>query len=533
MSFLGIDLGTGSLKVAIVDESGREQAAASVAYALETPHPGWAEISAQTWWRALGEAAARLPAGLRRDVQAIGFSGQMHGVVLIDADGEAVRPAMLWPDTRALALLDQWPEPQPNPVAPGMAGPLLRWIVQNEPQSARKTCWALQPKDWLRVALGGAIATDPSDACATALADPAGVWDQALLERLGLPHEWFAPLAPSYAAGGILSQKAAQELGLRAGIVLATGAADTPCAALGSGLSRDGDALLTTGTGGQIVVLAEHAPQAVKGLHRYRAASDHWYRMAAMQNVGVALERVRGWLSYEWADAYRDAFGDASACAFSGASGNASGGATGNVSGGASGNASSVAIGNASGGLSGNVSGGTFGDATDVPASAAAGLTFLPYLTGERTPWLNPAARGGWLGLALDHTRGTMMRAAFEGVAFSLRAGLDAIRASGATVTTLKLAGGGSVDARWRQLLADALNVELYAVDCPNAAPRGAAILGGLASGHWHASDLAALAPGATRVAGPQGDAALAERYARFLDLYGRVETWFGEVPLR
>ncbi|MFM0501246.1 xylulokinase [Paraburkholderia caffeinilytica] len=517
MSFLGIDLGTGSLKVAIIDESGREQAAASVAYALDTPHPGWAEIAVQTWWRALREAAGRLPDGLRREVQAIGFSGQMHGVVLIDADGEAVRPAMLWPDTRALALLDQWPEPQPNPVAPGMAGPLLRWIVQNEPQSAHKTRWALQPKDWLRVALGGVVATDPSDACATALADPAGVWDQALLERFELPREWFAPLAPAYAAGGVLSSEAARELGLRAGIVLAIGAADTPCAALGSGLARDGDALLTTGTGGQIVVLAEHAPQAVRGLHRYRAASDHWYRMAAMQNVGVALERVRGWLSYEWVDAYRDAFG--------GASGGASGDTSGDVP--------SALIGNASGRLSGNVSHGARDETTVAISSAAAGLTFLPYLTGERTPWLNPAARGGWLGLAFDHTRGTMMRAAFEGVAFSLRAGLDAIRASGATVTSLKLAGGGSVDARWRQLLADALNVELYAVDCPNAAPRGAAILGGLASGHWHTGDLAALAPGATRVAGPQGDAALAERYARFLDLYGRVESWFGETPLR
>ncbi|WP_406867522.1 xylulokinase [Paraburkholderia fungorum] len=483
MSFLGIDLGTGSLKVVIVDRSGRELAAASVAYALETPHPGWAETSVHTWWRALREAAARLPEDLRREVQAIGFSGQMHGVVLIDANGEAVRPAMLWPDTRALGLLDQWPEPQPNPVAPGMAGPLLRWIVQNEPQAARRTRWALQPKDWLRVALGGVLATDPSDACATALADPAGVWDLTLLDRFALPHEWFAPLAPSYAAGGTLSREAAQELGLRAGIVLAIGAADTPCAALGSGLASDGDALLTTGTGGQIVVLAEHAPPAVRGLHRYRAASDHWYRMAAMQNVGVALERVRGWLSYEWADAYRDAFDDAAGA--------------------------------------------------NAPATTATGLTFLPYLTGERTPWLNPAARGGWLGLALDHTRGTMMRAAFEGVAFSLRAGLDAIRASGATVTALKLAGGGSVDARWRQLLADALNVELYAADCPNAAPRGAAILGGLASGHWHARDLAALAPGATRVAGPQGDAALAERYARFLDLYGHVESWFGDTPLR
>ncbi|MGE8330252.1 MAG: FGGY family carbohydrate kinase, partial [Paraburkholderia nemoris] len=235
MSFLGIDLGTGSLKVAIVDENGREQAVASVAYPIETPQAGWAETSVQTWWRALCEAAARLPDGLRRDVRAIGFSGQMHGVVLIDAAGEAVRPAMLWPDTRALALLDAWPEPQPNPVAPGMAGPLLRWIVLHEPQSASRTRWALQPKDWLRVALGGAVATDPSDACATALADPAGVWDAALLDRLEIPREWFAPLAPSYAAGGVLSESAAHALGLRAGIVLATGAADTPCAALGSG----------------------------------------------------------------------------------------------------------------------------------------------------------------------------------------------------------------------------------------------------------------------------------------------------------
>jgi xylulokinase len=469
MRFLGIDLGTGSLKLAIVDEGGRERAAASVAYAIETPRPGWAETSVETWWRALCEASARLPAEERDEVRAIGFSGQMHGVVLTDAQGQAVRPAMLWPDTRALALLDAWPEPQPNPVAPGMAGPLLRWIALHEPQSAQATRWAVQPKDWLRVKLGGAVLTDPSDACATALADPAGVWDSALLDRLGLPHEWFAPLAPSYAAGGTLSGEAATALGLRAGIVLATGAADTPCAALGSGLARDGDALLTTGTGGQIVVLASDEPDAAHGLHRYRAATDHWYRMAAMQNVGVALETVRGWLSYEWPDAYRDAFAD----------------------------------------------------------HAAAGLTFLPYLTGERSPWLNPSARGGWLGLALGHTRGTMMRAAFEGVAFSLRAGLDAIRRSGAHVTTLRLAGGGSVDARWRQLLADALDVELHAVDCPNAAGRGAAILGGLASGHWHASDLAGLAPATTRVAGPSGDTALTDRYTRFLDLYARTETWF------
>ena len=473
MSFLGIDLGTGSLKLAIIDDEGREQCAAGVAYAIDTPQTGWAEIDPLVWWRALSEAASRLPQAQRSAVRAIGLSGQMHGVVLSDAQGRAVRPAMLWPDTRALPLLDAWPVPQPNPVAPGMAGPLLRWIALHEPQSMQAARWALQPKDWLRFKLGGEIATDPSDACATALADPAGVWDRTLIERLALPRDCFVPLAPSYAAGGVLSGDAASALGLRAGIVLATGAGDTPCAALGSGLASDGDALLTTGTGGQILVLATEEPKAgaAGGLHRYRAATDHWYRMAAMQNVGVALEAVRGWLSYEWQDAYREAF----------------------------------------------------------ESDAPPGLTFLPYLTGERTPWLNPAARGGWLGLALGMSRGVMMRAAFEGVAFSLRAGLDAIRKSGARVPVLRLAGGGSVDPRWRQLLADALDVELHAVDCPNAAARGAAMLGGLARGHWHAADLAGLAPAATRVAGPRGDTRLAARYTRFIDLYGRVEGWFAQ----
>lgn len=479
--FLGIDLGTGSLKLGIFDGDGVERAAASVAYALETPQPGWAEIAVERWWEALVAACAQLPGSERAAVRAIGFSGQMHGVVLTDETGRALRPAMLWPDTRAHALLDAWPDepahPQPNPVAPGMAGPLLRWVAQHERQVAQSARWALQPKDWLRVALGGAFVADPSDACATALAAPDGAWDLALIEQLELPSRWFAPLAASCEASGTLDPAAARLLGLPAGIVLATGAGDTPCAALGSGLAQDaeGDALLTTGTGGQIVVTAASEPHARRGLHRYRSATGGWYTMAAMQNVGVALEAVRGWLAYDWARAYADAFA--------------------------------------------------------VPPSAT--LAFLPYLSGERSPWLDPAARGGWLGASIGDSRGTLMRAAFEGVAFALRAGLDAVRSTqegtgdGHPVASLKLAGGGSVDPRWRQLLADALGADLYAIDCPNAAARGAALLGGLACGHWRMSDLAALAPAAIHVASPREDAALAQRYARFIDLYGRVRTWF------
>jgi len=489
MRFLGIDLGTASLKLAIVDEDGQERASASVAYAVDTPHRGWAQTPVEHWWNALVEACARLPAHEREAVGAIGFAGQMHGVVVTDDANHALLPAMLWPDTRASDLLDAWPSPQPNPVAPGMAGPLLRWLAFNQTEVVNATRWALQPKDWLRTALGGQVCTDPSDACATALAAPSGVWDDALIARLGLDRAWFAPLAPSYAAAGSLSASAAQALGLRASTVLAVGASDTACAALGSGLCRDGEALLTTGSGGQIVVVSGDAPASIEGLHAYRAATDQWYQMAAIQNVGVALETARKWLVYDnWAAAYADAFN----------------------------------------------------------APAPQGVSFLPYLSGERSPWMNPSARGGWLGLSLGDTRGAMMRAAFEGVAFALRAGLDAIRAnasgdrgggshatansSGSAATairSLRLAGGGSIDPRWRQLLADALDADLDAVDCPNAAARGAAILGGMAIGHWHAADLVKLAPSATRVAIPAGDKALSLRYKRFIDLYQRNATWF------
>lgn len=477
MRLLGIDLGTGSVKLVTLDADGVERAVASEPYALSSPQPGWAEIAPDAWWQALVRAAARLPAGEREQVEAIGFSGQMHGVVLIDAAGQPVRPALLWPDTRAVREAAAWPAAglpdASNPVAPGMAGPLLRWLAAHEPDALRAARWAVQPKDWLRIALGGDVAADPSDACATALATPDGAWDSALIESLGLPADRFAPVHASTARCGALGARAAAALGLPAGVPLATGAADTACAALGSGLSAAGDALLTTGSGGQIVVLADALPPARRGLHRYRAAAGGgYYTMAAMQNVGLALEAVRGWLGYPgWADAYDDAFAQ--------------------------------------------------------PASER--LCFLPYLTGERSPWMNPDARGGWLGLGLGDTRGAMMRAAFEGVAFALRAGLDAIRDAdpGTGVTTLRLAGGGSVDPRWRQLLADALGASLNAIDCPNAATRGAALLAGVAIGHWREDALHALAPGASPVAVPGDDRMLAARHARFIDLYARTDAWF------
>ncbi|MBE2968259.1 carbohydrate kinase, partial [Burkholderia cepacia] len=228
MRLLGIDLGTGSVKLVTLDADGVERAVASEPYALSSPQPGWAEIAPDTWWQALVRAAARLPAGERAQVAAIGFSGQMHGVVLIDAAGQPVRPALLWPDTRAVREADQagWPVTgspvagvpvAPNPVAPGMAGPLLRWLAAHEPDALRAARWAVQPKDWLRIALGGDVAADPSDACATALGTPDGAWDLALIDALGLPADRFASVQSSTARCGTLGAPAAAALGLPAG----------------------------------------------------------------------------------------------------------------------------------------------------------------------------------------------------------------------------------------------------------------------------------------------------------------------------
>ncbi|MBR8256551.1 FGGY family carbohydrate kinase, partial [Burkholderia ambifaria] len=232
MRLLGIDLGTGSVKLVTLDADGVERAVASEPYALSSPQPGWAEIAPDVWWQAIVRAAARLPAAEREQVAAIGFSGQMHGVVLIDAAGQPVRPALLWPDTRAVREADaaDWPGAglpvaglpvagvpvAPNPVAPGMAGPLLRWLAAHEPQALRAARWAVQPKDWLRIALGGDVAADPSDACATALATPDGAWDTALIDALGLSADRFAPVQPSSARCGVLVATAATALGLPA-----------------------------------------------------------------------------------------------------------------------------------------------------------------------------------------------------------------------------------------------------------------------------------------------------------------------------
>ena len=481
---LGLDLGTGSAKALLLAEDGAVLGEGSASYEVRSPRPGWAESGPEDWWNAVVAATRSALGGRGAAVTALGLSGQMHGVVLSDSGGRPLRDAILWADSRSGGELDAYRRLDrdlrhglANPPAVGMAGPSLLWLRRNEPDIYGSARWALQPKDWIRLRLTGEAASEPSDASATLLYDlVSDRWAYPVVEALGLRPDLLAPLVPSDGAAGELARPAAQELGVRPGLPVAAGAADTAAAMLGCGLLEPGPVQLTVGTGAQLFTAKrEPEPDPNGRTHLYRAAlPDLWYSMAAIQNAGLALEWARKLLGASWREVYAEVF--------------------------------SVAAG-------------------------AGGVSFLPYLSGERTPRFDPAARGAWTGLGLDHTRAHLLRAALEGVAFALREGVEALEEAGTRVPELRLAGGGSGGEEgepWRRLLADVLGRPLRLLPdgvASVASARGAALLAGLASGAYRrVEDTLDLAPETFRTVRPGEQGPLYEAaYERYLELYTRL----------
>jgi xylulokinase len=468
-----LDLGTGSLKAILIDENARIVAEATRAYTVHAPQAGWAESNPNDWWTATREAVLELGHG--DEISAIGFSGQMHGVVLSNAKGQALRSAILWADTRSSLELEQYENLEPaslqrlaNPLVTGMAGASLLWLKGHEPELLKSARWALQPKDWLRFQLTEQAFAEPSDASGTLLYDlERDSWAFDVIDKLELPQTLFAPLKGSSEIAGTLSSKAANQLGLRAGIPVAMGGGDTPMAMFGSGILQPGMVQLSIGSGAQIVAPRDAAIiDTTLRTHLYRAVTPNGlYAMAAMQNAGLALEWVRSMLGLDWETAYLEAF---------------------------------------------------------AVEAGANNLSFLPYLMGERTPHLNPNARGAWVGLALSHNRGHLMRAAFEGVAFAIRDGFEALLETGLEAPALRLAGGGTTVQLWRQLLADILQRPLYTGEISSASARGAALLAGVASGVFSScEDTLRFASIPTLVAEPNRN--LEKAYVRFKGLYSKI----------
>ncbi len=475
---LGLDLGTSSAKAVVVDAGGKVLSQASAGYTVTSTVAGYAESEPAHWWSAVTACAREAVHAAGARPSAIGLSGQMHGLVLASADGKALRPALLWADSRATGSLHAYRllgsralARLANPLAPGMTGPMLVWIAENEPRTYTEARWALPPKDWLRARLTGEVHAEPSDASATLLYDVIGDrWDLEVVSGLGLEAGLLAPLLPSAGApAGHLVAQAATDLGLPAGLPVAAGAGDTAAAALGSGIGP-GDIQLTVGTGAQVIrPITVPVSRADAGVNLYRSATpDGWYHMGATVSAGLSLNWVREVMNATWEELYASA---------------------------------------------------------DRPGQ---GPIFVPHLSGERTPYSDPALRGSWTALSLADDRTSLLRSALEGTAFAIRDALDALLEDQGLEDQgledqrpprLRLAGGGTLAAGWRQLLADVLGWPLYAVDVPAASSRGAALLGAHAAGLLSFDDIQGpLAPPARLAAEPDPAAAAfhAERYAQF-----------------
>ncbi len=426
---LGIDLGTSGVKALVADPEGAVLGRGVAGYPVRAPASGRAESAPEDWWLATRAAVRQALAEADRvTVTAMAVAGQMHGVVLVDERGAPLRPAILWLDQRAAAEAATYAELPcdytavlGNRPSPGMAGPLLSWLTAHEPYTVGAAWWALQPKDWLRLRLTGRAVTDPTDASGTLLFDLArNAWADPLIEKLGLPREKLPPVRDSADLAGPLLSGPAADLGLRPGIPVAVGAADTAAALFATGLRAD-EAMLNLGSGGQWVVrepgsrLAD-TTELTGTTNLYRAVGGGYYRLAPVQNVGVTLDWVRNLLGATWEELY---------------------------------------------------------DTAARPRRPDA-PRFDPYLSPER--W-NPAATGAWAGLTLAHQREDLLRSALDGVAGLLRQRLDDLRAAGHAPRRVIIGGGGTTHPAWRALLAQTLDLPLCDAPATWLTPTGAARL--------------------------------------------------------
>src|SRR6266853_2237340 len=448
MSFLGIDVGTGGMRALVINERGRVIASATEEHrAFASPQIGWAEQDPRDWWRACGVAVHKALAQGRLhgdQISCVGLSGQMHGAVLLDEQARVVRPALIWCDVRtekqsrdltaqigAARLI----ELTCNPALTNFTLTKCLWVRENEPANWSRVRSLMLPKDYVRFELTGERATDVADASGTLLLDVAHRrWSKEILGLVEMDESLLPTLYESPEICGRISAAGAAATGLQSGTPVVAGAGDQAAGAIGMGVVSPGTVSATIGTSG-VVLAATDAPALDPGgrLHTFfHALQERWFVMSVTQAAGLSLR---------W---FRDQF----ACQTNGH------------------NDSYERL--------------TVG-AANVPPGCD-GLLWAPYLMGERTPYLDPAARGILVGLTASHTRDHVIRAIMEGVAFSLRDSFTIFGEMGVPVNSIRLGGGGARSRLWRQIQADVYGKEVEIVEAEEGAAYGAAILAGVAA---------------------------------------------------
>ena len=421
-------------------------AEADAAYPLLTPRPGWVEQRPGDWWGAAQDVLRRVAAASPVPISAIGLTGQMHGAAFVDGAGGDIRPALTWNDQRTAAEANSIAERvgrerlieiTGNAALTGFQAPKLLWLREHEPEAYRRIAHVLLPKDLIRYRLTGELATDPSDASGTLLFDlRRREWSAEVTDALDISQDWLPSVVDSPVATGVLRPSVAADLRLAPGTPVVAGASDNAAAAIGSGITRPGLVSSSIGTSGVLFAhLHDAAFDPTGRVHAFCHALPGRYSL-----VGVTLS-AGGSLDW-WRTVTGLQFDELVA------------------------------------------------EAEAVPAGAE-GLLFLPYLTGERTPHLDPAARGAFVGLTIRHTRGHMTRAVMEGVVLSLRSAAAVMRAAGVSITEVRATGGGASVPLWRRLQADILGVPVHRVLGGQGAAYGAALIARVAVDGGDLEDLA------------------------------------------
>jgi xylulokinase len=498
--FLGVDVGTSACKAVVVDEGGTVRGRAQAGYPLLEPAPTWAEQDPRAWWDAFAVAVrgALADAGVRgREVAAVGLTGQMHGMVALDARDEPVRPAIIWCDQRsageAEALAARVGSERVvalvgNPPLPNFTVTKLLWLRAHEPERWAEVRSVLLPKDYVRLRLTGVRASDVSDASGTLAFDVgARAWSREMAELVGIPLGWWPPVAESPEVVARVSDRGAEATGLAPGTPVVAGAGDQAAAAVGTGTVAPGVVSVTIGTSGVVFAPTAGVVRDARGrLHTFcHAVPGTWHVMGVTQAAGGSLA---------W---WRRALGEAE-----------------------------EAVARATGEDVYDVLG---REAAAVPPLAE-GLVFLPYLMGERTPHTDPYARGVFFGLTPRHGRGHFVRAILEGVSQSLADCLELIEGLGAPVGELRLTGGGARSALWRQIQADVFGRPVRVVQGAEGPATGAAVLAAVGAGAYASVPEAAQAmvhPGPGTAPDPEAVARYREHRALYRALYQALRPVF------
>ena len=482
--YLGIDLGTSSVKCVIVDDAEAIIAQASAPLAVSRPQPLFSEQNAGDWWRATVDSVLRLPPNARAAVRGIGLSGQMHGATLLDRADVPLRPAILWNDGRSAAECLELEQREPraraitgNIMMPGFTAPKLVWVAHHEPDIFARTATVLLPKDYLRLKLTGERVSEMSDASGTGWLDVGQRdWSDAMLAATGLSRANMPQLVEGTAISAQVTARVAEQLGINP-VPVAGGAGDNAASAVGMGIIAPGQAFLSLGTSGVLFVVTDRfRPNPERAAHAFcHAVPGCWHQMAVLLSAASALDWIAQLLG-----------------------------------------------------------------ATDlaqlVDSAQARGLRrespyFLPYLSGERTPHNDPHARGVFFGLTHETTPADLVAAVLEGVALAFADGLDVVIESGGRIDEISMTGGGARLAYWGQLLAAALNRPLtYRAGSEIGAALGAARLGRMAASDESPATVCRLPP-VLRVIAPDPELAslLALRRGQFLRLYRSLRSDFQE----